>query len=281
MAVRTWIGTDATTPNDWSVAGNWSEDSVPVNGDDVYFVSGDEDVTAGFQQGAVTLDSIHFGTKWTGSIATELEIDATVIDYANKIGTVTMEGTFTTVNVAATSSSDTALGFPNSTINKLIVTGGRGTISLSSGTVVSNAIDVIGASNVTISIDSGCDVSAVDVTIDDGKFQTYEEVDTVTQFGGLTEFLNSAGTTASITMYDGTCKYKVTGATTLTTLLMYGGFFDMRGSIAPTHTITDATLYSGSMIDERNGLENTTYTNPITMNGGIVKCDNGRSVTVS
>ena len=281
MATRTWNGTDATTPNDWSVAGNWDEAAVPVNGDDVYFVTGSADVTAGLNQSAVSLNSINFGVKWSGSIATALQVDATNVDYANKLGTVFLEGAYTTVNVQATSIDSPALKFEDSTVTTLRVTGGSGTVFVDENSTVSGSVDMIGAGSVKVEIEAGATVSAADITIDEGTFLTYEEVDTVTQFGGTVAFVNASGTTNTITMYKGTCKYKPTGAATLSTLTMYGGFFDMKGCNAPSHTITNATLYSGSMIDERNGLSNCTYTNALAINGGIVKYDLGRNVTVT
>lgn len=281
MANKTWVGTDSGNEGDWATAANWLPSGVPVAADDVYFVSGSQNVTAGLNQATITLTSLNFGTKYTGSILTVLEISATTLDYANKVGTVVIEGTFPTVNIQATSNDTPALKLDSCTITSLRITGGNGTVLVDNSTTVSGAIDIIGAGSVKLEIESGATVSAADITIDDGTFLTYEEVDTVTQFGGLTEFLNSAGTTNTITMYKGKCKYKVTGATTLTTLLMYGGFFDIRGSNTPSHTITNATVYAGAMIDERNGLENTLFTNPIVMNGGVVKCDFGREVTIT
>ena len=281
MATRTWNGADATTPNDWSVAGNWDEAAVPVSGDDVYFVTGSASVTAGLSQGAVALNSINFGVKWSGSITTALVIDATTVDYANKIGTVVLEGTYTTINVQATSIDSPALHFEDSTIANLQVTGGSGTVLVDENSTVTGDIDIIGAGSVKVEIEASATVSAADVTIDEGTFLTYEEVDTVTQFGGTVAFVNASGTTNTITVYRGTCKYKPTGAAVLTTLTMYGGLFDMRGCNAPSHTITNAEVFSGAMIDERNGLTNCVYTNPIVISGGIIKCDLGRDVTVT
>ena len=82
-------------------------------------------------------------------------------------------------------------------------------------------------------------------------------------------------------MYKGIMKYKPTGAATLTTLNIYSGYFDMRGCNSPSHTITNSTVFSGGMIDERNGLANAVYTNPILSNGGTFMPDLGRNITVT
>jgi len=55
MAVRTWEGSDNSTPYDWSVAGNWAENSVPVSTDEVVIPAGSQKITAGLNQSAVTL----------------------------------------------------------------------------------------------------------------------------------------------------------------------------------------------------------------------------------
>ena len=215
MATKTWVGAD----NNWNTAGSWSPSGVPVATDDVYFVSGSNDVTT-MPSSSVVLGSLNFGTKWTGSMLTNCIISATTVDYANKVGTVILEGVFT----------------------------------------------------------------ASDITIDAGKVLTYEHIDTLTQFGGTVTFANGDdGTTptTTITLYKGVIKYQPTSTAVLTTLVAYGGYFDMRGCNSPSHTITNATIYSGSMIDERNGLANCIYTNPITSNGGVFMPDLGRAITVT
>jgi len=303
MAVRVWLGTFAGQIGNWDEGHNWLDENgadagvVPVASDDVYFTSGSQDVQADtVDSSAITLTSLNFGVKWTGSFVEVVnptsgvtttdtlavaEVNATTLDYANKLGSVGLEGTFTTINVQATSIDSPALKFQASTITNLHVTGGNGTVFVDENSTVSGSINMIGASSVKVEIESNATVSAADLTIDKGTFLTYMGCDTITQYGGTVAILTSTQTTNAITMYKGTCKYKPTDDATLTALVIYGGYFDMRGCNAPTHTITDATIYSGSMIDERNGLANTTYTNPILVNGGVIKCDLGRQVTVT
>jgi len=151
---------------------------------------------------------------------------------------------------------------------------------LAATTAVTGEINVIGASGVRLEIEASTTVSAADITMDSGRIQCYEEIDTAVMFGGTLEMVNAAGTSGTITIYEGTCKYKPTAEVVLSNLIMYGGFFDLRGCNAPIHTITSTTLHAGSMIDERNGLANTVYTNPI-LAGGIIKCDLGRQITVT
>jgi len=275
MATKTWVGADGN----WNTAGSWSPSGVPVASDDVYFVSGSNSVTTDASS-SVVLNSLNFGTKWTGS-AVKITTSATTVDYANKVGTVVLEGVYTTVNVQATASDNPALKFDDSTVTTLRITGGSGTIFISDGTTISGEVSMIGCKGARLEIESGATVSASDITIDAGKVVTYEQLDTLTQFGGTVTFANSDGTTNTVTLYKGIIKYQPTSTAVLTTLVAYGGYFDMRGCNSPSHTITNATIYSGSMIDERNGLSNTSYTNPILSNGGVFMPDLGRDITVT
>ena len=303
MAIRVWLGTFAGQIGNWNEGHNWLDEDgvdagvVPVASDDVYFTTGSQDVQADtVASSGVTLASLNFGTKWTGSFVTVVdatsgttttdtlavaEINATSLDYANKIGAVGLKGTFTTVNVQSTSTDSPALKLDDCPITTLSITGGNGTVLLAATTAVTGAINMIGASSVRLEIEASTTVSAADITMDSGRIVCYEEIDTAVVFGGTLEMVNASGTSGTITMYEGTCRYKPTSEVVLSNLIMYGGYFDMRGCNAPTHTITNATLNSGSMIDERNGLANAVYTNPIQVNGGIVKCDLGRQVTVT
>ena len=301
MAVKVWVGTDATNIGEWNENDNWVDGAgagsvVPVADDDVYFVSGSQDVQADTVADLNALDSLNFGTKWTGSFVTDVNpttgvtddstlavatINADVLNYASKIGSVGLDGAFTTVNVQATSTDSPALKLDNCAITTVNITGGSGTVLLSATTTVTGGINVIGADGVRLEIEGSTVVSAADITMDAGRVICSEQIDTAVMYGGTLEMTNLDGTSNSITIYEGNCKYKPTGSAVLTTLIMYGGFFDMRGCNSTSHTITNTTLHAGSMIDERNGLSNTTYTNPITVNGGILKCDFGRNVTVT
>ena len=300
MAVRVWVGTDATNIGEWNEDDNWVDGAgvgsvAPVADDDVYFVSGSQDVQADTVADLDALDSLNFGTKWTGSFVTDVNpttgvtddstlavaaINADVLNYANKIGAVGLDGTFPTVNVQATSTDSPALKLDNCAITTLNITGGSGTVLLAATTTVTGGINVIGADALRLEIEPSTVVSTADITMDSGRIVCSEQIDTAVLYGGTLEMTNVDGTSNSITIYKGNCKYKPTGAAVLTTLTMYGGFFDMRGCNSTSHTITNTTLHAGSMLDERNGLSNTIYTNPISLDG-IIKCDFGRVITVT
>jgi len=83
MATRTWIGGTGGSTTDWNQATNWSEGSIPVTNDDVYFPSTklyNLDTTLG--QSAVDLSSltvergsnVQIGTLSTSGIPTYMEL---------------------------------------------------------------------------------------------------------------------------------------------------------------------------------------------------------------
>ena len=303
MAIKIWYGLTATQIGNWAHAANWLDTagdpaaSVPADGDDIYFTTGSQDVQAStISIASGSLDSLNFGTRWTGSFVTTVDatdgdttndalaagvVAADVLDYANKIGRVELTGVIPIVKIQATSIDSPALKFNSCTIaTSLQITGGSGTVLIDDDCIVAADISLLGAKKARLEIEPKANMTGADVTIDSGRLISYEELATVTQYGGLVEMRNDSGTTTTYTLYEGTCKYKPTGAAVLTTLINYGGFFDMRGCPSPSHTIGSTTMYAGAFLDERNGLLNTIYTTAIQMNGGIMKCDVGRTVTV-
>ena len=55
-------------PNDWSTPGNWSSDSVPVNGDTVIFQNSSVPVLYGLDQSTITLDALYVNQSYVGKI---------------------------------------------------------------------------------------------------------------------------------------------------------------------------------------------------------------------
>jgi hypothetical protein len=301
MAILIWNGQESGQIGKWSHAANWkltdgsSSSAIPTSGDDVYFTSGSQDVQAD-TCATVTVGTLNFGVKYTGSFVTVVNAtsgettnttiastpcSATTVDFAKRQGYISLKGTYTTINIKQTSTDSPALNLDDATITTLNITGGQGTVYVDAGSTISGAINMVGCKGARLEIQAGATVSAADITIDAGRVLSYEQLDTVTQYGGVVNMQNVDGTTNTITIFQGTCKYQPTGAAVLTTLTNYGGFFDLRGCKSPAHTITNATLYGNAMIDERNGLSNTTWTNPITVNSGIVKADTGRTIAIT
>lgn len=280
MADKTWIGTDGA----WGTAGNWSPSGVPVASDDVYIVSGSDDIT-GSDQSAVTLDSLTVGSQFTGSIGTsgtKLQINATEFDYSGNGTTAYFDGNLTTATIQNTSTDDDALHISTSTITTLRVLGGRGTIQLANSCTISTTIEQIGAEGATLTIADGTTIGgSCTLTMDSGQVELNEAVPTVTTFGGELIATLDSGTITTLNMYGGSVRWRPTASCTITTLNLYSGLFDSRESLSTTYTITNTTVHENGSVDERSGLANAIWTNPINMEGGEILYDTGRTVTIS
>ena len=280
MATRTWISTSST---DWNTAANWSGAAVPVNGDDVYITSGSTNI-AGYDASATDLTSLTVGSSYTGTIGssgTELEINATTFNFAGASDAYIDNCTFTNFIVQSTSSSSTALNLSNATITNLRVFGGFGTVTVSSGSITTK-IEQIGADGVTLNIADGLTIGgSCTLTVDSGILQLNQAVPTITVFGGLVDIQLDSGTITTLNQYGGRIRWIPTASCTITALNLYSGLFDAKDSTSPTYTITDATVHENGTINEASGISNATWTNPISMEGGKILYDSGRSVTIT
>jgi len=89
MANKIWLGNDSGNEGDWSVAANFLPSGVPINGDDVYLENSSQDVTAGFDQSAVTLASLNVDQTYIGKIGDAddyLKIGATKLNIGQHYG---------------------------------------------------------------------------------------------------------------------------------------------------------------------------------------------------
>ena len=116
---------------------------------------------------------------------------------------------------------------------------------------------------------------------DSGRLELNQAVPTITIYGGVADIQLDSGTVTTLDQYGGRVRWIPTAACTITTLTLYGGLFDSRDSTAPLYTITNSTVHENGVIDERSGLENATYTTPINIEGGEVRYDSGRTITVT
>jgi len=279
MATREWISTSST---DWNTAANWSGTAVPVDTDDVYITSGSVNI-AGFDASATQLNSLTIGSKYTGTIGssgTKLKVDATTVNFSGR-GDTYLDGTYTTFTVMDSGPNTTALNISDSTITTLRVLGGSGTINISSSTL-NTTIEQIGAEAVTTVINADNTIGgSCALTIDSGIMELKDAIPTVTCYGGLLDIELATGTITTLNQYGGRIRFIPTASCTITTLTIYSGLFDSRDSTAPTFTITNSTIHENGTLDERSGLENATFTNPISIEGGQVRYDTGRTVTIS
>lgn len=277
MADKLWVGaTDV-----WNLSSNWSPTGIPAASDDVYITGGSQDIAA-YTELAFALGRIVVGAGYSGSIA-NLIMDADSIDYSGQGTTAVFKGTYTTVTVQDTSTSDTALKIDGSsdTVATVRILGGKGTVTLAAGCEITGTIEQIGASGVTTIIQDGITLTTVDIICDSGKLQINEAPTNLTLFGGDVDALLDAGTVAAVNLYGGRLRWSPTAACIITDLTVYSGTFDSRESAAPEFTITNSTVHEAGIIDERSGLENATYSTPINMEGGRVIFDIGRAISLA
>ena len=283
MATKTWTG---TTNSNWNEAGNWSPAGVPSSSDAVYITSTSDDIV-GYDGSAVALADLVVGQQFTGKIGTngtKMQIDATNFDYSGVGESAYFEGTYATLTVQNTSTADTALNLSgdSDTITTLRILGGRGTINIASSCNIVTTIEQIGADGVTTNIADNTTIGgSCALTMDSGKLELNQAVPTITVFGGELEAVLDAGTVTTLNQYGGRIRWKPSASCTITTLTVYSGLFDSRDSTAPAFTVTNATVHENGIVDERSGLQNATWTNPIAMEGGEVKYDVGREITVT
>lgn len=71
MAVKIWQGATGSQP--WSTTGNW-QGGTPVNGDDVFILSGSSSIDSGLNQSAVTLASLTVAGSFSGTIQSAADL---------------------------------------------------------------------------------------------------------------------------------------------------------------------------------------------------------------
>jgi len=286
MADYLWVGTDTGNEGVWAEADNWSPAAIPGASDTAFLVTGNQDVTGAV--GLTGITRIVVGPQYTGSIGsstTALDIDATDLDYAGEGGGAYFKGTYTTVTVQETGTGTAALTFDDSTITTLRIQGGKGTITVDTGSAITSVIDQIGADNVTLVIEADSAMVGCTLTMDSGIVEMSEAIPNITVYGGeLRTLISDASDVTTVTLleqYGGKVRWRPTASCTLDELILYTGLFDSRDSTAPTFTITDTTVHQNGLIDERSGLQNAIYSTALAMEGGEVRYDAGRAITIA
>lgn len=240
MATRTWAGDDATTPNSWSVAGNWEEGSVPVSTDDVYIPANSAAITAGLNQSAVTLNSLTVNSGFIQNIGTS--------DGALQIGVAA--GT----NVFLSPSGGTQyFDFGSSTCDIEVLNTGGAAAGLSAVYIVGTALDVVtlyngnlgvarlpGESSTITSLNQnggsmvvGDGATVTTLKVQGGSCTNYAGSTTTTIYSGTINAPKGANATVNVTGGN----FRSSSSSTITTLNLNGGVADFSvGSVPRTVT---------------------------------------------
>ena len=244
MATRTWAGDNATTPNDWSVAGNWEEGSVPVSTDDVYIPAGSAAITAGLNQSAVTLGSLTINSGFIQNIGSATG--------ALQVGVAAGTNVF----LSPTGGSQ-YLDFGASTCDVEVLSTGTATTGLSAVNVVGTALDVVtlysGSLGVARNPGEAAAVTALNVnngslvvgdggtittlTVLGGNCTNYAGSTTTTAYGGTVNAPKGTNTTVNVT--GGI--FRSSSSSTITTLNLNRGTADFSVGSVP-RTVTTANV---------------------------------------
>lgn len=226
MATRVWDGTDATTPNDWSVTGNWEDGTVPTTNDDVRIPAGSAAITAGLNQSAVAIGDFYIEPGYDqniGSASGYLRIDPNRFEVSPVGGTqyIDIGSAAIDAQVHSTGSAGTglhALYLKGSAIDDLSITSGSvGVAARGAETATVATLRVLQSAEVTVGVGTTLttlrvldgvvvlQAAATTVNIYGGEVRTEEEgaITTINGYGG-TLTLNSTGTITTLNNFEAT-----------------------------------------------------------------------------
>ena len=278
--------TAAASPNHWSVAANWRENSVPVSSDDVIIDEG-PDILFGIDQNAVDLTSLTITENFTGDIG--LPRNTNMQDPASGYPEYRQQRLKVGATTVTINSPSRRIRLDLDTTQTSVTVNGTGTPA----TAGESALDVVGtnASNV-LRVNKG-DVGVAPYAGDTAQFPTVTvafrtqrdgdstvvlgsgitAITSIEQSGGKVELncgvttytkeggsLERFGAGAITTLYNRIGECLDAGTGTITTLHQAGTY--KRTGLAGL-TITNATVYGGSVT--RDPLGKITWTNAVNL----------------
>lgn len=249
MAVRTWDGNDATTPYDWSVAGNWVEGAVPVSTDDVVIPAGSAKITAGLNQSAVTLASLVFedyqqniGSS-TGYLqiglsggATEFRVDILGGQQFIDVGASTVSPVIN--QTAGAASGERGFNLIGSAIATLVINGGS--VGIAADAAKSATVTTVKVLDGDVWLGENATVTTLYLT---GGNVRQQCATTTTELNGGTVRTVGTGTIGTLNVYSGSVQPESTG--TITTVNLYSGTINASSTKA-SRTITTLNVLGQS-----------------------------------
>ena len=275
MAITHWVGGVST---DIGAVANWDV-QVPAGGDLVYFdTDGTFEPTAGVG-GGVALDTVVVTEGFTGSIgsaATGWAVDATHLYDRGGGGAHYFSGDYTTAIINNSSTDANGVHFEAGTIATLLLFKGKITLEDDSAATMIHcgySGNQIGDVNLTIE-------PTVPITL------IWQHGGTITSASAWTTLYLVSGTfthtdesPTNVYVFDGTFNYEATGET-ITAVTMKGGRFDAAKQYRAL-TITDLTMWPGSVVDLRNQSNTLVVTNPLVKYGGRLLVDEGITIALA
>ena len=278
MATLTWNGGgDGTTFTDGD---NWGG-TAPSN-DDTLIINSTNDNIDGAATGLTGI-TFRVGSGFTGTLGsstTYLDLDGPVLEFAAGAGGHYLTGTWTTVRLTGGSLSTNFLNFKGNAstdITTINASSLGGTVTIESSASLQD-VNMTGRIDGTIVIESGVS-SLADLVCSSGTIQTSTTATTASALGGTIRTQGSAAITTAEVDSNGLFDHRSIG--TITTLNVYDGIFDHRSNETAGFTLTNASVFTGGQILGDGPLDNVTYTNGISMQGGRATFPIGSSVSVS
>lgn len=291
----TATATASKGPSHYDDVNNWSTGSIPVNGDDVYFIGGSAAVKYGLNQSGVTLASLNIASTFAGTIG-NLDFNGTYYEYRGKY----LQTSATIVNIGDSAGGGSSLlkldlGSVNSTINvvstgspstqgypavALLCTHASTVLNPTSGTigvaVDAGSVSTISVANVgflnaqttdvNLTFGEGCTLGAINQS--GGTVFAASSITSITMESGL---LNATGPSINIGTIEaegGSIYYQSNGTITTTTLGT-GATLDLRRDLR-ARTMTNLTIRSGaSFLDS---FKTVTFTNPVLVECSLAEC---------
>lgn len=274
MADKIWVGTASGHEGDLNYADNWSPSGVPTDGDNVFFISGSQDVTTNLDAlASVNLNKLVVSSGYSGTIGDSsnyLNTNAGYFSYQGGKSSATdyIDVDVDNANVVA-ASKDAKLSLKG-TITDLVIL--NGTITIAGGTITNLEV---GGQTKEVSISSG--VSITNVYQKRGGIESSVGCTLVELSGGT--FTLSDGDITTVRLYGGTFYWNA-GGSTISDLTIYAGSFDASGD-SDSKTITNLTLYQNGSINLNNGASNITITNGIKTYNGTMELVPGCTLSIS
>lgn len=279
----TSAGNDTTAcagPNFWSLAGNWAEGAVPVDGDDVTIDStyGNIDILYGLSQSSVELTSLTIMASYRGKIGLPATNAAGYVEYRTQeltIGAATLtigqgygpgssriklncEAELTDLVVFASAKSaeldKAAVQWRGTNAsNTARIYGGDVGIALGAGHTA--AVATLYQAGGVVHCGSGVTLTTIEKV--GGTLFTLSAATTVNSYGGETTLGSGAHTT--VNCRGGTVFYESTG--TITNLNTYGPGITDFDRVNKARTVTNCVVTTGYTLNDKS--KTVTFTNGI------------------
>ena len=280
MATLTWTGGESATTKTFMTAANWGG-TAPTN-DDTLIINSSSDTIGGAATGLTGI-TLRVGSGFTGvigSATTYLDLDGPLLEFAPGSVGHYLTGTWTNVRITGGPAFGDLLFFKDNASTAITtLTCSRLQAKVTIGSSASlTTVNMNGLDTGVVDIKSGVS-SLTTINCTRGEVQVASSCTNANAIGGA---ITSSGTAAFTNVEcDGDGSFKHLSSGTVTSLEVYHGTFDHRSNETAGFTLTNATIYQGGEIRGDGSLDNVTYTNGVSLQGGQATFPIGSTVSIS